>query len=54
MTDFNISALNERIAEVKKESDECTRFTVDFLECLMKRHDLENMLQPDQEFDNIP
>jgi len=54
MTDFNISALNERIAEVKKESDECTRFTVDFLECLMKRHDLENMLQPDQEFENIP
>ena len=54
MEDFNISALNKRIAEAKKELNECTRFTVDFLECLMKRHDLENMLQHDQEFENIP
>lgn len=54
MTDFNISALNDRIAEVRKESDECTRFTVDFIDCLIKRHDLGNMLQPDQVFEDIP
>lgn len=54
MTDFNISALNQRIAEVKRESDECTKFTVEFIDCLLKRHDLQNMIQNDQEFENIP
>lgn len=54
MTDFNISALNQRIAEVKRESDECTKFTVEFIDCLLKRHDLQNMIQIDQQFENIP
>jgi hypothetical protein len=52
--DFDTSALNKRIAEVKRESDECTTFTIEFVDCLMKRHDLQNMLQSDQQFDDIP
>jgi hypothetical protein len=51
---FDISALNQRIAEVKKESDECTEFTHSFIECLLKRHDLSNMIQIDQDFEDVP
>lgn len=51
---FDISALNQRIAEVKQESDECTQFTYDFIECLLKRHDLSNMIQIDQDFEDVP
>jgi hypothetical protein len=51
---FDISSLNQRIAEVKQENEECTQFTFEFIDCLLKRHDLSNMLQDDQEFDGIP
>lgn len=51
---FDISALNQRIAEVKKESEECTQFTVEFIDCLLKRHDLSNMIQIDQDFEDVP
>jgi len=51
---FDISSLNQRIAEVKQESDECTQFTYDFIECLLKRHDLSNMIENDQDFEDVP
>lgn len=51
---FDISSLNQRIAEVKKETEECTQFTVEFIDCLLKRHDLANMLQIDQDFEDVP
>jgi hypothetical protein len=51
---FDISALNQRIAEVKQESNECTEFTHSFIECLLKRHDLSNMIQIDQDFEDVP
>lgn len=51
---FDIKALQSRIAEVKKESEETTEFTMQFLECLMKRHDLANVIHEEQEFDDAP
>jgi hypothetical protein len=51
---FDIKALQSRIAEVKKESEETTEFTMQFLECLLKRHDLGNVLHDEHEFDDAP
>lgn len=51
---FDIKALQSRIAEVKKESEETTEFTMQFLECLMGRHDLANVIHEEQEFDDAP
>jgi hypothetical protein len=51
---FDIKALQSRIAEVKKESEETTEFTLEFLECLLKRHDLANVLHEEQEFEDTP
>lgn len=52
--EFDIKALQSRIAEVKKESEESTEFTLTFLECLLKRHDLANIIHEDHEFDEAP
>lgn len=51
---FDIKALQSRIAEVKKESEETTEFTMQFLECLLKRHDLGNVIHDEHEFDDTP
>jgi len=51
---FDIKALQSRIAEVKKETEEMTEFSLQFLECLIKRHDLPNILHEDHEFDDTP
>jgi hypothetical protein len=51
---FDIKALQSRIAEVKKESEETTEFTMQYLECLLKRHDLANVIHEEHEFDDTP
>jgi hypothetical protein len=51
---FDIKALQSRIAEVKKETEETTEFSLQFFECLIKRHDLSNILHEDHEFDDTP
>lgn len=51
---FDIKALQSRIAEVKKETEETTEFALQFFECLIKRHDLSNILHEDHEFDDTP
>jgi len=51
---FDIKALQSRIAEVKKETEETTEFTTEYLECLLKRHDLGNVIHEDHEFDDTP
>lgn len=51
---FDIKALQSRIAEVKQETEKSTEFTLEFLECLLKRHDLMNVIHEDQEFDEAP
>jgi len=51
---FDIKALQSRIAEVKKQTEEITEFSLKFLECLLNRHDLKNILYEDHEFDDTP
>lgn len=51
---FDIKALQSRIAEVKKESEQTTQFTLEYLECLLKRHDLSVLLHEEQEFTDTP
>jgi hypothetical protein len=51
---FDIKALQSRIAEVKKETEETTEFSLQFFECLIKRHDLSNILHENHEFDDTP
>ena len=51
---FDIKALQSRIAEVKKETEESTEFSLQFLECLLRRHDLKNILHEDHVFEDTP
>lgn len=53
-TNFDINELQKRIQEVKKEEEESTKFTLDFLECLIKRHDLSNMIDSEYQFEDVP
>lgn len=51
---FDIKALQSRIAEVKRETEETTEFTIQFLQCLFTRHNLSNVLHEEHEFDDAP
>lgn len=51
---FDIKALQSRISEVKKETEEATEFSLAFLDCLLNRHDLANVLHDEHEFDETP
>jgi hypothetical protein len=51
---FDIKALQSRIAEVKKENEEATELAFAYLECLLTRHDLANVIHEDHEFDDAP
>jgi hypothetical protein len=51
---FDINELQKRIQEVKQEEEESTTFTLNFLECLIKRHDLNNMIDDQQQFEDVP
>lgn len=51
---FDIKELQKRISEVKEESRHMNEFTQEFIECLIDRHDLSNLLIEEQEFDDIP
>jgi hypothetical protein len=51
---FDIKSLQSRIAEVKKETEESTEMTLEFLKCLIKRHDLANVIAEDHQFDGTP
>lgn len=51
---FDIKSLQSRIAEVKQEQEVSNNFTQEFLECLLKRHDLKNLIVDDQNFQDVP
>lgn len=42
---FDMNILQKRISEVKKESNSMVEFYQDFIECLIIRHDLANVIQ---------
>ena len=52
MSDLNFNELQKRILQVKLEEEQTVSFTRDFIECLLKRHDLKEMLE--HESDDIP
>ena len=51
---FDFKELQSRIAEVKQETEESTEFIQGFLECLLRRHDLAEIIHEDHEFDDTP
>lgn len=51
---FDLKELQKRITEVKEYDQKLSKFTSKFLECLIKRHDLHNMLFEEQEFEDVP
>ena len=51
---LDLKSLQSRINDIKKEGEEITDFTYDFLGCLMHRHDLNECIPPDFELDDIP
>lgn len=51
---FDIKSLQSRIAEVKQEQEVSNNFTQEFLECLLKRHDLQNLITDEQNFQDVP
>jgi hypothetical protein len=51
---FDIKELQKRISEVKQETEKLTKFTRKYLECLIKRHDLHNIIYKEQEFEDVP
>lgn len=51
---IDLKSLQSRINDIKKEGEEITDFTYDFLCCLMSRHDLADCIPPDFELEDIP
>lgn len=51
---FDIKALQNRIAELKEESEKSVDFTYEFIECLIKRHDLVQIIHEEHEFEDVP
>lgn len=51
---IDLKSLQSRINDIKKEGEEITDFTYDFLWCLMLRHDLAECLSPDFELEDVP
>lgn len=51
---IDLKSLQSRINEIKKEGEEITDFTYDFLQCLMYRHDLSECIPPDFELEDVP
>jgi|1048.fasta_scaffold00788_5 hypothetical protein len=51
---FDLSSLQTRINDIKKDGQESADFTIEFLQCLMERHDLGKSIPEDYELDNIP
>jgi hypothetical protein len=51
---FDIKELQKRIDEVKEHTNNLSRFTTKFLECLIERHDLQSIIYEEQEFEDVP
>ena len=49
----DLSSLQSRINEIKKEGEECTDFTLRYIECLMYRHSLPECIPSDVELDFV-
>lgn len=52
--EINLSSLQSRINEIKKEGEESTDFTLRYIECLMYRHALKECIPDEVELDFVP
>jgi hypothetical protein len=51
---IDLKSLQSRINEIKKEGQESADFTIEYIECLMKRHDLKDSIPDDYELEEVP
>jgi hypothetical protein len=51
---FDLSSLQTRINDIKKDGQESADFTIEYLECLMRRHDLCQSIPDDYELEGVP
>lgn len=51
---INLKFLQSRINDIKQEGQESVDFTLEYLECLMNRHDLMESIPQDFELDDVP
>lgn len=51
---INLQYLQSRINDIRKEGQESVDFTIEFIECLMERHDLMESIPDDFELDDVP
>jgi hypothetical protein len=51
---FNLKFLQSRINDIKEEGQESADFTIEYIECLMNRHDLMESIPDDFELDDVP
>lgn len=53
-TDLDMSGLFDRINKIKNEGEEASDFTLEFLTCLMERHDLKYAIPDEFEIEDVP
>ena len=51
---FDLSSLQSRINDIKKDGQESADFTIEYLECLMERHDLGKSIPDEYELEGVP
>lgn len=51
---IDLKSLQSRINEIKKEGKESADFTIEFITCLMERHDLQDSIPDDYELEDVP
>jgi hypothetical protein len=54
MNQFDLNSLQSRINDIKKEGEEVSEFTIQYLKCLMDRHDLQHAIPDDYDFGDVP
>jgi hypothetical protein len=54
MNQFDLNSLQSRINEIKKEGEEVSDFTIQYLSCLMNRHDLQHAIPDEYDFGDVP
>jgi hypothetical protein len=51
---IDLKSLQARINDIKKEGQESADFTLEYINCLMQRHDLKDSIPDDYEIEGIP
>lgn len=54
VNEFNLSYLQKKINELKEETNESSEYTIEYLQCLMEDHDLQDSLDEVIEIKEIP